>query len=67
MNKIIKVRKKGKTRGRPSKKEKAMESILVFYLEQPEIKKAIREELLNRILYREQRDWVDWKVVDMNE
>lgn len=48
---IIKVKKKGKTVGRPSRVEKNAEAIINHYLSEPNIRKILTESVFNAVAY----------------
>lgn len=47
----IRIIKKGKTRGRPSKAEKSMSQFMSWYMEKPAIKKQIQKAQMDMVLY----------------
>lgn len=47
----IRIRKKGKTVGRPSKLEKYMSETMSYYVQHPKMKEAFAETYLNSELY----------------
>lgn len=47
----VRVIKKGKTRGRPSKMEKTASKLLSYYMQQPEFQEAMKKAQMDMALY----------------
>ena len=59
---MVRVIKKGKKRGRPSKPEITLSKILSWHMNKPEVKESVNKSILDQVLYGKGAIEIEYRV-----